>query len=173
MTKRTKYILCITLCVVVAIIVGACLILRPKRTPVNANLQAVILDDHGTEIGTTNIVLSGYKVDYISQKSCLDIEISPFDGLSSIEPILEVGSYMPGPILYDSSIPFNYVIYSADQGDISRELIICFSPNFEHWLICSRPSFYSADTVYYLGSTSATDSVTELKDYFKSIITEE
>lgn len=171
MSKKFAYILCIILGI--GVIAGICLYRIPQRTPINVTLEAIKIDENGSEIGTVNISMQGNLEEYIFRDSCLNVEIAPFDGLSDIEPVVEAESRMSGPIIYDSSIQLNYVVYSADHEDNAISLIIFFSTDFERWLILSRPSFQNEGAVYYLGSTSASDSIDDLKDFFAAIIPEE
>ena len=156
--------------VVITVIIGLVFIFVPKETPVNAKFYAVKLNDGGNEIGSTNIILDGYTQRYITKVECLDIEITPFDGFSNIEPVIELENNKYGVITYNNSLPYGYAIYSAEQGNAHRSLIVCFSSDFGRWLICSEPSMGSGDTVYYLGSTSASDSVDDLKEFFAAAL---
>lgn len=171
MNMKSKTVLFfLGMAVVITVIIGLVFIFVPKETPVNANFYAVKLNDSGDEIGSTSITLNGCIQRFLSKVECLDIEIAPFDGLSDIEPIVDGGTRKYGVITHNNSLPFDYTIYSAEQGDAHRSLIICFSTDFERWLICSKPSMESGDTIYYMGSTSASDSINDLKEFFAAAL---
>ena len=171
MPKRFVGILCIIL--VIGAITGICLYHIPKKTPINVTLEAIKIDEHGSEIGTVNISIQGNLKEYMSQDACLDVDISPFDGLGNIEPIVTLPSKLPGVISYTTPLKFGSVIYSASLDEDKRALIIYFSTDFQYWLICSRSPDHNNGMCYYAASTSVSDSLTELKDYFKGIIPEE
>ena len=170
MYKRLIYIL--GLLATVSGIVVIWLYHIPQKTPVNVTLEVIKFDEHGSEIGIENISIQGNAEAYILRGEYLNVNIANFDGVSNIKTAVDVESRMPGLICDSISPQYNYVGYSAMQAEQAISLTVFFSKNYERWLILSRPAFRDEGAVYYLGSTSASDSVDDLKAFFAGIIPE-
>ena len=171
MPKRLVRILFVILGI--GMMIGFCIYHIPMKTPINVTLDAIKIDEHGSEIGTVSIVMQGNLKEYVFRDTCLNVDISSFDGLSDIQPVVVLPSKLTGVVSYTTPHKLGNVIYSANLGDSKRVLIIYFSIDFQYWLICSRSPDHNNGMCYYLASTANSCSLTDLKDLFKGFIPEQ
>lgn len=171
MDKKIQVVKIIS-CIVVGIaVIAALLWFVPRSTRVDHTLSASKFDHHGDLVRTTEIRISGRKLDYLFQDSRVEFTITPFDGLAWIEPVLYANTNQEGHL---STAPENDILYTFYYGfptnppvynDSMTQFRLGFSPDMDRWIIIN-----DSDKVYYVASVSGNYSPQELVEYFRVLI---
>lgn len=153
------------------LVIGALLWFIPHSMRVEHTLRFSKFDHHGKELGTTEIRISGRKLDYLFQDSRVDFTITPFDGLVWIKPAMYGNTGTEGRIATAMENGILYTHYygcledASAQGDDMTQFRLGFSPDMDRWIIIN-----DSDRYYYVASISGNDSAQELVEYFRILI---
>ena len=172
----------LVLCGVFALlfVLNLCLYHIPKCTPTDVSLEVVKLNEYGEPVGTYPITIKGHLKEYLFRSDSLDVDISPFDGFESAEPVLQSNDRIYGAIRTWDRIDWRKTSYSVGKpnDEYFYYFEIFFSPDFKDWMIYSyglsfndSENMQSIPRYYYVGSTEPQTSLEDLKEYFKGAYT--
>ena len=145
----------------------------PVPTRIELTLDATKIDGEGKELGTVQIVMAGYKFDYLFQPDRLDVFIHGFENYAWMKASDYNHNGMPitGAILKlnlpeeykDREPEWMYSYYFGPYANKDRVFTatLAFSPDLDRWLICNE-----TESVYYVASVSGNDTIADLVEYF-------
>ena len=167
--------------IAVILLLALALYFIPLPSRVQLTLNATKIDGEGKELGTVQIVMAGYKFDYLFQPDRLDVFIHGFENYAWMKPSDYYHNGMPitgaitGAILKlnlpeeykDREPEWMYSYYGGPyaNGDRAFSATLAFSPDLDRWLI-----FNTSDQIYYVASVRENDTVADLITYFHQII---
>lgn len=145
----------------------------PVPTRIELTLDATKIDSEGKELGTVQIIMTGYKFDYLFQPDRLDVFIEGFEDYAWMKA--SVFNHITGAILKlnlpeeykDREPEWMYSYYGGPYANKDRVFTatLAFSPDLDRWLICNE-----TESVYYVASVSGNDTIADLVEYFHQII---
>ena len=162
MSTKAKIITVIS--IIALLTVAALLYFVPRTTPVDISFLAVKLDKNGSDLGLAQITIKGQKLDYLFRDSRLDVEISPFDGMTVIFVDEDgKGTLTTTEIGGHQLMTLTVAVYFQEEDDASW-LDITFTEEMDCF------AFYlSRDKVYYVGSASGNYDTRGVLNYFNAI----
>ena len=163
MSTKAK-IICI-LSIVAILAVAAALYFIPKSTPVDLSFHVVKLDKNGKDLGTAELRIQGRKLDYLFRDSRMEVEISPFDGMTIflLDNDGTSGTITTSVINGYEVMTLTTAFYNDDE-DISGFMDITFTEDMDCFVF-----YRSLDKVYYVGSASGNYDTRGILNYFNAI----
>ena len=148
------------------LLVAACFYLFPiKNIPLNTTLNAVKLDADGNVIGTEQITIQGSFKEYLFKDRLMELKVTPFDRLKSIN-------------IVDRSNPMGFTPFDLDKfyqytgtaWEIENPNMLWFtfitSQDFEYWVFRVDKN---GEAVHYVASLSGSRTVEEIVQFFQGL----
>lgn len=157
---------------IILVIVAALLYFIPWPTRVNLALDAVKLDAEGNEIGTTQIYIKGFMLNYLFREDRLDITIDPFDDLKYVL-LAGDGTGQEGEISrFDNAHGLVYLWLNLHGWNTrANDTAICqlyFTEEFDCFAFVSHP--FGHESVYYVASASGNYTTQQVIEYFNGLV---
>ena len=163
MSTKAKIICILSMIAILA--VAAALYFIPKSTPVDLSFHVVKLDKNGKDLGTAELRIQGRKLDYLFRDSRMEVEITPFDGMTVflLDDNNGSGTITTTEINGYKLLTLSTAVYIADE-DASTFMDIRFTEDMDCFV------FYRyGDKVYYVGSASGNYDTRGILNYFNAI----
>ena len=158
----------ILLIVIAVLCLGILLYFIPWQTRVDVTLNAIKFDEDLNEVGSSQIVIQGNRLDYLFRTPALDVNISSFDKYSVIKASSDAsgneGTISASP--WGEYLTVGYGAYIATQNSMAF-LKVYFSPEYDRWVIRSVDD---EGTFYYLADTNSELDMNEFISYFKGVM---
>ena len=160
----------IAICSVLVALIGICSALYhvPIRTKIQATCNAMKLDANGNQIGQVQIILEGYRYDYLFQQDRLNIDIAPFDDWKTFHLTEDVSTGKTGLIsrFFDKFACVNLYTVSPKTGMIS----FCKLYITDDFGYIALQIADTDETVYYVASANDSATAEQIIQHFQGIV---
>jgi len=173
MSQKTKRILSIIFqCAVVCLLVAALLYFTTWPTRADLTLDAVMLDAQGNELGTEQIRMKGYRLDYLFRESRMRLQIEPFGDLNYVSL---TGNDRKHSVIqrFDKDLfGTEYLSISFYGGDrVLNDVVLWemyFTEEMDRFAIWGHAA--GQDSIYYAASVSGNYTTQEIMEYFSGVL---